>query len=76
MNEENKNGEVDHAASTADQTHKLSKDARGLGPLQGGQIRLGAIDAMAHRCNNRHYLPVFTKSKIWSVSRVSAVLIE
>jgi hypothetical protein len=29
-----------------------------------------------HRCNNRHYLPVFTKSKIWSVSRVSAVLIE
>jgi hypothetical protein len=33
-------------------------------------------DAMAHRCNNRHYLPVFTKSKIWSVSRVSAVLIE
>jgi hypothetical protein len=39
-------------------------------------IRLGAIDATAHRCNNRHYLPVFTKSKIWSVSRVSAVLIE
>jgi len=33
-------------------------------------------DAMAHRCNNRHYLPVFTKSRIWSVSRVSAVLIE
>ena len=33
-------------------------------------------DAMAHRCNNRHYLPVFTKSKIWSVSRLSAVLIE
>jgi hypothetical protein len=33
-------------------------------------------DAMAHRCNNRHYLPVFTKSRIWSMSRVSAVLIE
>jgi hypothetical protein len=30
-------------------------------------------DAMAH---NRHYLPIFTKSRIWSVSRVSAVLIE
>jgi hypothetical protein len=26
--------------------------------------------------NNPHYLSLFTKSKIWSVSRVSAVLIE
>lgn len=44
MTEENKNSETPDAASTADQTHKLSKDASGLGPLQGGQIRLGAVD--------------------------------
>jgi len=42
MTEENKNAETRDAATTANQTHKLSKDARGLGPLQGGQIRLGA----------------------------------
>jgi len=44
MTEENKNAEADHAASRADQTHKLSEDARGLGPLQAGRIRLGAVD--------------------------------
>jgi hypothetical protein len=44
MTEENKNSETPDTASTADQNHKLSKDAHGLGPLQGGQIRLGAVD--------------------------------
>jgi hypothetical protein len=48
MTEENKNAEADHAASRADQTHKLSEEARGLGPLQAGRIRLGAVELRSY----------------------------
>jgi hypothetical protein len=44
MTEENKNSETPDAASTADQTHKLSKDARGLGPRQTGPFAFGVVN--------------------------------
>src|SRR3977135_4086515 len=69
MTEENKNGEVDHAASTAEQTHKPSKDARGLGPLQGGQIRLGAIDMIVGEGGVEVSGFVATRNEVFQLAR-------
>jgi hypothetical protein len=44
MSEENKNAKMSEPQSTADDSKKLSEDARGLGPWQAGRFRIGAVD--------------------------------
>ncbi len=44
MSEENNNEKMSEAESTADDSRKLSEDARGLGPGQAGRIRIGVVD--------------------------------
>jgi hypothetical protein len=44
MSEENNNAKMSEPESTADDSRKLSEDARGLGPRQAGRIRIGVLD--------------------------------
>jgi len=46
MSEENNNSKMSEAKSTADETKKLSEDARGLGPMQAGPFAIGRVDAI------------------------------
>ncbi len=47
MSEENNNSKVSETKSTADETKKLSEDARGLGPRQTGPFAIGCVDAIS-----------------------------
>jgi hypothetical protein len=44
MSEENNNEKMSEAESTADDSRKLSEDARGLGPRQTGPFAFGLVD--------------------------------
>jgi hypothetical protein len=44
MSEEGNNAEMSDARDAAEETKKLSEDARGLGPGQAGRIRIGVVD--------------------------------
>lgn len=44
MSEENKNSKISEPESTADDSQKLSEDARGLGPRQTGPLMSGLVD--------------------------------
>lgn len=44
MPEENNNEKMCEAESTADDSRKLSEDARGLGPRQTGPFTIGLVD--------------------------------
>ena len=69
MTEENKNAGTRDAATKTNQTHKLSKDARGLGPFQGRQIRLGAVDMIVGEGGVEVPAFVATRNELFQLAR-------